>query len=126
MDYQITIDVDTPEEAEAVMGQIKDIVAQIAEGGGPAALKFAQTIIHKRSGRLSGGTELEVSETGFRLTNNVYYGPFVDKGHRTPSHFKSRPAKHISMVPGQHFSDAIWQFIQDDIQERESALLELK
>lgn len=124
--FSITVDVDTPEEAEAVVDEARAILASIAEEGGAAAAKFAKNIIPKRSGRLSAGTEVTISGSGFKLSNSVYYGIFVDKGHMTPSHFKGRPAKHRSHVPGKFFSEKIWEFVQADMNERGEAFLALK
>jgi hypothetical protein len=125
-DYQITVDVDTPEEAEQVLNKIQDILAEIIESSRMAGEKYAKDIIPKRTGRLAAGTTLEGGGNSFRLTNDVYYGVFVDKGHMTPSHFRGRPAKHRSHVPGKFFSEKIWQFVQDDVNERCQALLDLK
>lgn len=125
-DYQITVDVDTPEEAEQVLNKIQDILAEIIESSRVAGEKYAKDIIPKRTGRLAAGTTLEGGGSSFRLTNDVYYGIFVDKGHMTPSHFRGRPAKHRSHVPGKFFSEKIWQFVQDDVNERCMALLDLK
>ncbi len=124
--YQITVDVDTPEEAEQVMNKINAICQDIIEGGRDAGEKYAKTIIPKRSGRLAAGTTLEGGGGSFRLTNDVYYGIFVDKGHMTPSHFRGRPAKHRSHVAGKFFSEKIWLFVQNDINERCMELLSLK
>lgn len=125
-DYEVTVEVDTPEEAEEVMDKIQSILTDIAEGGGAAALKYAKEIIPKRSGRLAGGTSADIGGDGFQLTNDVYYGIWVDKGHMTPSAFRGHPAKHRSHVAGKFFSDKIWEFVQNDINERGEALLELK
>lgn len=124
--YQITIDVDTPEEAEEVMNKIQDICKDIIEGGGEAAEKYAHTIIPKRSGRLAGGTVLTSGGDMFNLSNGVYYGPFVDKGHRIVVHRRRHPPHQVGYFGGRHFSDAIWTFVQDDINNRCMAFLALK
>lgn len=124
--YQITIDVDTPEEAQKILDEIPDILADIMENSRAAGVEYAKDIIPKRSGRLAEGTALEGGGNSFRLTNSVYYGIWVDQGHMTPSHFKSRPAKHRSHVAGKFFSEKIWQFVQDDVNDRCMAFLALK
>jgi hypothetical protein len=125
-DYKITVDVDTPEEAEQMMNKIQAILADIIEGGRAAGEEYAKNIIPKRTGRLAAGTTLEGGGGSFRLTNDVYYGIFVDKGHMTPSAFRGHPAKHRSHVAGKFFSEKVWLFVQDDINERCMALLDLK
>lgn len=125
-DYQITVDVDTPEEAEQVMSKIDAICQDIIVGGGAAAQRYAKTVIPKRSGRLAGGA-IEMGGGGsFHLTDDVYYGPFVDKGHRLVVHFRGQPPRQVGFVSGRHFSDKIWQFVQSDINERCMAFLALK
>jgi hypothetical protein len=124
--YSIIIDVDTPEEAQEILDKIPEVLAEIMESSSAAGEKYAKAVIPKRSGRLAAGTTLEGGGGSFRLTNDVYYGIFVDKGHMTPSHFRGRPAKHRSHVPGKHFSEKIWQFVQDDVNERCMAFLSLK
>ena len=129
-DYQITIDVDTPEEAEEVMNKINAICQDIIEGGGDAAKTFAQTIIPKRSGRLAGGTSLATGGDSFHLTNDVYYGPFVDKGHRLVVRVRHPNGSFVHIdrgfVSGKNFSEKIWAFVEDDINQRCMALLDLK
>lgn len=124
--YQITVDADTPEEAEEIMNKIQGILADIIENGAPAVEKYAQSVIPKRSGRLAGGTSFSVGGSNFEISNSVYYGIWVDKGHNTPRAFRGHPAKHVSHVPGKFFSDKIWQFVQDDVNERCQALLALE
>ncbi len=125
-DYQITVDVYSYDEAEKVINKIKDICQDIIEEGGKEASRYAQTVIPKRTGRLAGGTKLTLDKSSFQLTNGVYYGPFVDQGHRVVVHRRGHPPHQAGYFSGRHFSEKIWQHVKDDIDKRCQAFLALQ
>ena len=125
-DYHITVDVDSYDEANAVIDKIKKICQDIIEEGGKEAEKFAKTILPKRTGRLAGATKLTLDKNSFQLVNNKYYGPFVDQGHREVVHHRGHPPHQVGYFSGEHFSEKIWQHVKDDIDKRCKAFLDLK
>lgn len=49
---------------------------------GKDALEVMRGATHVRSGRLLEGDKLEIGGYSFRLYNEVFYAPFVERGHR--------------------------------------------
>lgn len=125
-DYQITVEVSSFEEAEQIMKKIKEICDDIIEEGGKEAYKYANKVTPKRTGRLRGKTKLIPKKDSYQLTNNEYYGPFVDQGHREVVHHRGHPPHQVGYFSGEHFSEKIWQFVKDDVNRRCKAFMSLK
>lgn len=74
-----------------------------------------------RSGRLKGGNEAEAGGLTVTFSNGVYYFPYVDQGHRTPSYFRRHgriiPAKRISHVEGKFMTEKLVQFLEGAVGE---------
>lgn len=99
------------EDAAAVDEYIKALQEQLNERITEVVQSAYDTMVNDSpvdTGNLQSGWDLQQSETGFDISNDVEYTPFVEFGHNT---------RGSTYVPGQNWITPAYEQMRSDLEE---------